>query len=178
MEFKKKTIIWEDNNEPPKDYIWIKSDGKAYEFDYKDRKWVKSNSISTEASSNENDEGDEKRSWLDRLTITENHPIAWAHISRDEKIAELVDPNEIDGSYLREYNDDSYRGYVWALYDKDSFDISENITNPAAVFDYGGIEIYHITGSSRVRDIVIDDVVYVAIDTANLLDVWSSEGIM
>lgn len=49
MEFKKKTIIWEDNNEPPKDYIWIKSDGKAYEFDYKDRKWVESKSISVES---------------------------------------------------------------------------------------------------------------------------------
>lgn len=49
MEFKKKTIIWEDNNEPPKDYIWVKSDGKAYEFDYKDRKWVESKSISVES---------------------------------------------------------------------------------------------------------------------------------
>lgn len=42
MEFKKKTIIWEDNNEPPKDYIWVKSDGKAYEFDYKHRVWKES----------------------------------------------------------------------------------------------------------------------------------------
>lgn len=39
MEFKKKTIIWEDNNEPPKDYIWVKSDGKAYEFSYTTREW-------------------------------------------------------------------------------------------------------------------------------------------
>lgn len=46
MEFKKKTIIWEDNNEPPKDYIWIKSDNKAYEFDYTDRTWKESNTIS------------------------------------------------------------------------------------------------------------------------------------
>lgn len=45
MEFKKKTIIWEDNNEPPKDYIWIKSDGKAYEFDYNDRTWKESTFI-------------------------------------------------------------------------------------------------------------------------------------
>lgn len=28
----KKTIIWETNSEPPKSYIWVKSDGKAYEF--------------------------------------------------------------------------------------------------------------------------------------------------
>ena len=31
-EGEKKTIIWETNSEPPKDYIWVKSDGKAYEF--------------------------------------------------------------------------------------------------------------------------------------------------
>lgn len=46
MEFKKKTIIWEDNNEPPKDYIWVKSDGKAYEYSYSQRKWIESKSIS------------------------------------------------------------------------------------------------------------------------------------
>lgn len=45
MELKKKTIIWEDNNEPPKDYIWIKSDGKAYEYSYSQRKWIESKSI-------------------------------------------------------------------------------------------------------------------------------------
>ena len=39
MEFKKKTIIWEDNNEPPKDYIWVRSNGKAYEFSYTAREW-------------------------------------------------------------------------------------------------------------------------------------------
>lgn len=46
MEFKKKTIIWEDNNEPPKDYIWAKKDGKFYEYDYVTRSWVESKSIS------------------------------------------------------------------------------------------------------------------------------------
>ena len=29
----KKIIIWENNSEPPKNYIWIKADGKAYEYD-------------------------------------------------------------------------------------------------------------------------------------------------
>ena len=28
----KKTIIWETNSEPPKSYIWVKPDGKAYEW--------------------------------------------------------------------------------------------------------------------------------------------------
>ena len=44
MEFKKKTIIWEDNNEPPKDYIWAKKDGKFYEYNYVTRSWVESKS--------------------------------------------------------------------------------------------------------------------------------------
>lgn len=51
MELKKKTIIWEDNNEPPKDYIWIKSDGKAYEYSYSQRKWIESKSISGSGNS-------------------------------------------------------------------------------------------------------------------------------
>lgn len=46
MEYKKKTIIWENNSEPPKDFIWVKPDGKAYEFDYTDRIWKESNTIS------------------------------------------------------------------------------------------------------------------------------------
>ena len=46
MEFKKKTIIWEDNNEPPKDYIWVKSDGKAYEYSYSERCWKESWTVS------------------------------------------------------------------------------------------------------------------------------------
>ena len=52
MELKKKTIIWEDNNEPPKNYIWVKSDGKAYEFDYDDRKWKESQIVSSINSGN------------------------------------------------------------------------------------------------------------------------------
>ena len=50
MEFKKKTIIWEDNNEPPKDYIWAKKDGKFYEYSYATRSWVESKLIKTEES--------------------------------------------------------------------------------------------------------------------------------
>lgn len=55
MEFKKKTIIWEDNSEPPKDYIWIKPDNKAYEFDYASRQWKESKNINT--SNESSDEG-------------------------------------------------------------------------------------------------------------------------
>ena len=42
MELKKKTIIWEDNNEPPKDYIWAKKDWKFYEYSRSQRQWVES----------------------------------------------------------------------------------------------------------------------------------------
>ena len=41
MEYKTKKIIWEDNNEPPKNYIWVKSDGNAYEFNHITRQWEK-----------------------------------------------------------------------------------------------------------------------------------------
>lgn len=57
MELKKKTIIWEDNNEPPKDYIWAKKDGKFYEYSYATRGWIESKSISGESGNS--DEGDD-----------------------------------------------------------------------------------------------------------------------
>lgn len=57
MELKKKTIIWEDNTEPPKDYIWVKSDGKAYEFDYNNRKWKESQIVSSINSGNSDGNG-------------------------------------------------------------------------------------------------------------------------
>ena len=56
MEFKKKTIIWEDNNEPPKDYIWAKNDGKFYEYNYATRSWVESESISGESEDSDSGE--------------------------------------------------------------------------------------------------------------------------
>ena len=46
MEFKKKTLIWETNTEPPKNYIWIKEDGKAYEYNNVIKNWTESNTIS------------------------------------------------------------------------------------------------------------------------------------
>ena len=45
MEYKKRTIIWEDNSEPPKNYIWVKADNKPYEFNYYTHKWEESNSV-------------------------------------------------------------------------------------------------------------------------------------
>lgn len=57
MEFKKKTIIWEDNNEPPKDYIWAKKDGKFYEYSYATRSWIESKLIKTEESDGSGGDG-------------------------------------------------------------------------------------------------------------------------
>lgn len=52
MEFKKKTIIWEDNNEPPKSYIWAKPDGRFYEYSAT-KGWTESKLISSNGSSSE-----------------------------------------------------------------------------------------------------------------------------
>lgn len=41
----KKTIIWEANSEPPRNYIWVKNDGIAYEYDWDLREWVPSPNI-------------------------------------------------------------------------------------------------------------------------------------
>ena len=70
MEYKKKTIIWEDNNEPPKDYIWAKKDGKFYEYNYTVRDWVESSLISSgksedDSSSDDSSEDDTStQTWL------------------------------------------------------------------------------------------------------------------
>lgn len=46
----KRTIIWEENNEPPKNYIWVKSDGKAYEYNNNTRSWELSKIIGASAN--------------------------------------------------------------------------------------------------------------------------------
>lgn len=46
MEFKKATVIWEENTEPPKNYFWIKSDNKVYEFDCEMGEWIESETLS------------------------------------------------------------------------------------------------------------------------------------
>ena len=58
MEFKKRTIIWEENNVPPKNYLWVKADNKVYEYSLLDNKWIESKTFqikdnSTVYSSNE-----------------------------------------------------------------------------------------------------------------------------
>lgn len=67
MEFKKKTIIWEDNNEPPKNYIWVKSDGNAYEFNHTTRQWEKIMSSNGSHNSSSNNSIDEIVSFIEGL---------------------------------------------------------------------------------------------------------------
>ena len=54
MKYKTKTIMWEDNNEPPKNYIWAKPDGKFYEYSYVTRSWIESKLIKAEESGGSN----------------------------------------------------------------------------------------------------------------------------
>ena len=39
MELKKRTIVWDSNIEPPKNYLWVRSNGKIYEYDKKSLRW-------------------------------------------------------------------------------------------------------------------------------------------
>ena len=52
---KKKTIIWEENSTPPRDYVWVKPDGKAYEYDYANGVWTESKDITIGTKSEEED---------------------------------------------------------------------------------------------------------------------------
>ena len=45
MKHQKKTIIWEENTEPPKNYYWVKEDNIVYEFRPKEGKWVESEEL-------------------------------------------------------------------------------------------------------------------------------------
>lgn len=49
----KKTIIWESNSEPPKNYIWAKPDGSIVEYNENTKKWENSESIAGESSGSE-----------------------------------------------------------------------------------------------------------------------------
>lgn len=51
MEFKKKTIIWEENNVPPKNYLWVKSDNKVYEYSTTNNKWIESKTFQIKEAS-------------------------------------------------------------------------------------------------------------------------------
>lgn len=107
MEFKKKTIIWEDNNEPPKDYIWAKKDGKFYEYSYTTRSWIESKLIKidgdAEGDDGEGGGGGNTTGGVD-IIITNHRPSLFvvSHYDYDqdkEVVLQTVPSEEID-SYL------------------------------------------------------------------------------
>lgn len=95
MELKKKTIIWENNNEPPKDYIWIKSDGKAYEYSYSQGKWIESKSINGSGNyepveANPTIEDDDVTTPLNALKVGESVYTIGSDSDSDIQIVELT----------------------------------------------------------------------------------------
>lgn len=159
MEYKKKTIIWEDNNEPPKNYIWVKSDGNAYEFNHTLRQWEKIMS-SSGSDSGEGEGGSDSMSMYDAWMKTfknlqsETFPVTpkkafkgwpFVHSERVDNEIELTFCNDsTDRVYIAEeeqiiydieqipddiYDTEDYT-FVTFLYDLDELNQFENISNP------------------------------------------------
>ena len=99
MELKRKTIIWEDNTEPPKNYIWVKKDGKAYEWDNSDRKWKESESIIVPSE----DHGDEDQVIKNFITIDQNIMSPSARIGGDVRGSVIQEIRNNSHIYLGNY---------------------------------------------------------------------------
>lgn len=98
MEFKKKTIIWEDNNEPPKNYIWVKSDGNAYEFNHTTRQWEKimsSNGSDSGSGSDGNSDITLAQAWtrafkMDKMPIYDHDEYTLIHSDESVPLPDFV----------------------------------------------------------------------------------------
>ena len=124
MEYKKKTIIWEDNNEPPKDYIWVRSNGKAYEFSYTTREWKEIMSSSGDCSGGQS-------STTEFRTIARNgKPIQESDLKEGDTVqplydstysephkGDLVKAKMVNGELDAEFVDDP-RDYVVETYER------------------------------------------------------------
>ncbi len=134
MEFKKKTIIWEDNSEPPKDYIWIKSDNKAYEFDYTDRQWKEVNIFPSGDSSSCPE--------LEDVTITENGTT----VAEDGKGFSSVTVNVPAGSsesWLDGFNYDGAEVPIAYAWDQESYHVPTTIVDKNDVTDLNWFDNNH-----------------------------------
>ena len=89
MEFKKKTIIWEDNNVPPKNYLWVKSDNKVYEYSVSKNGWIESNTIQIKDSSSDSDDSPE---YSPEETSPEVADAIQAYIDKQEAAGKPVSP--------------------------------------------------------------------------------------
>lgn len=163
MEFKKKTIIWEDNNEPPKDYIWAKKDGKFYEYNYVTRSWVESKSISGGSGGSDSetdfDEQELITSSINSL-ISKNSPFTpemlerivypdcWAYYDYDLQEFKII--KTIEDGLMR--LDDSTKG--WYKESPDTHNFNYFITT-RKLSDEG----------SRISEHFVDGITYYAVDT-------------
>lgn len=87
MELKRKTLIWETNNEPPKNYIWIKDDGKAYEFNGATKKWEESKELKALCGDCENNEE------VGELNMKEIIKNALISLGAGEQVPDLIYPD-------------------------------------------------------------------------------------
>ena len=164
MEFKKKTIIWEDNNEPPKDYIWAKKDGKFYEYNYVTRSWVESKSISGgsggSGSETDFDEQELITSSINSLIIKNSsfapeilerivYPDCWAYYDYDLQEFKIIKTIE-DG--LMYWINNSTKGWY-----KESTDTHR--------FNYFIQQRSLSDEASRISEHFVDGITYYAVDT-------------
>ena len=99
MEFKKKTIIWEDNNEPPHNYLWVKN-GIVLEYDPIEH-WKESEEIQLKTSEN---------SYIEKYRTGVNAIIKQYGFNSIEDVPtvdELIN-NKITGNYVAFISNETY----------------------------------------------------------------------
>lgn len=96
MEGITKTIVWDSNSEPPKNYIWVK-DNITYEYNPTTRKWKESDVCCS------NNGVDPHSKYFDLLVEIKNAdaeiPDAWAssiYTENDKKPKELLNNNDFE----------------------------------------------------------------------------------
>ena len=171
MELKKKTIIWEDNNEPPKNYIWIKSDGKAYEFNHLERKWIESKLFTSGNSSEEGSEEGESETpivtnkWYEDLLVSgQPKPIAWAIRGHDWSNAQIIDMETFDEEYptINAWANDAYTyGTLYALYESS---VDHVVLGTIDTPGYGKFGVFYDTGKYNWGQITIDGQTYYTVN--------------
>lgn len=143
MELKKKTIIWEDNNIPPKDYLWIKSDGKVYEFNHTTRQWQESKTLQTK-----NDSGSGSGSGSGTTTKAS---IDFSKIIFKSDLQEKLEALTFEDVYLEEYDvTDNQAHPNWTYEDviNDDCDLMKAVLETGSTYLTGGITIGDINVSN------------------------------
>ena len=147
MEFKRKVIIWEENTEPPKNYIWVKPNGKTYEYDYSTEEWIESENVKT-VEKEESVIPDESYKYLVKGGKLPKY--FWVYLNNDETRKEIFGSDIIiagnyasptsqrlaidfsklaDMGILARFMQEAYLGYAGfgIIYEKeDNFELTEN----------------------------------------------------